>query len=215
MDLFGLLPVTARGNSNILVLIDHFTRWAEPIAMKETKATDIANVLQEVWMPKHGCPLTLLSDNGPQFVNEILLNFCNAVGIRKIYSTTYYPQRISVVKSYMRSLKKSLAALVREEKKYWDLLLPAVAFGYNTTPHTAIGHSPFFLVHGREAVLPVQRHLDEPKLKNESEKWLHRLWHARMEVYESHMEHEQKCGRYFERFKSFLANWYDGVCKIK
>ena len=71
----------------------------------------------------------------------------------------------------MRSLKKGLAALVSEDGRDWDLFLFAVALAYDSTPHSVTGYYPFFLTHGREAVLPVQRFLDEPRLDLESRRW--------------------------------------------
>ena len=89
----------------------------------------------------YGCPdsvpAVLLSDNGPQVVAAVLIDFCANVGIRKTFSTPYHPQGNSVVESYMRTLKKGLSALV----------------AHNTTPRVATGFSPF-LSHGREAVCP-------------------------------------------------------------
>ena len=45
MDYMGRLPVTARGNKHILVIIDHFTKWCEAFATKEKKATTAADAL--------------------------------------------------------------------------------------------------------------------------------------------------------------------------
>lgn len=42
--------------------------------------------------------------------------------------------------------------------------LSFVAFGYNFTPYVSTEFSPLLLLHGRGAVLPVQRYLDEPRL---------------------------------------------------
>lgn len=56
-------------------------------------------------------------------------------------------------------MKKSLAALISDDGREWDLFLPVVALSYNTTPHTA-GYTPFFLLHDRKSVLPVQKYLD-------------------------------------------------------
>ena len=91
----------------------------------------------------------------------------------------------------MRTLKKGLATLVAENGHDWDLYLPAVALAHNSTPHLATGYSPYFLTHGREAILPVQRHLDEPRLDHTSRQWLYRLWRARANVYEAHMRLEE------------------------
>ena len=121
MDLFGPLPRTARGATVILVMMDHFTRWAEPVALRKAEVSDVVACLLEVWVPRHGVPAILLSDNGPQFVAAVLRDFCASVGVRKMYSNPYHPQGNSVVESYMRTLKKGLAALVSEDNKDWDL----------------------------------------------------------------------------------------------
>lgn len=195
MDLFGPLPKTPRGNTIILVLIDHFSRWAEAVPLKRAEVSDIVWALREVWMPRHGVPAVLLSDNGPQFVAAVLREFCLNVGIRKIYSSPYYPQGNSVVESYMRTLKKGLSSLVSEDGRDWDLYLSAVALAHNSTPHRVTGYSPFFLVNGREAVMPIQRHWDEPNLEPTAKHWLKRLWKARVHTYEMQIRLEDKKNR--------------------
>lgn len=64
----------------------------------------------------------------------------------------------------MPFLKKGVAALVNEDGKNWDLFLSVFALAYNSTPNTVTEFSTFFLLHGRETLLPVQRYLDEPRL---------------------------------------------------
>ena len=56
----------------------------------------------------------------------------------------------------------------------------------------ATGFSPYFLTHGREARLPVQRHLDEPRLDDTAGPGLQRLWKARISVYEAQLWLETK-----------------------
>ena len=148
--------------------------------------------LLEVWVPRHGMPAALLSDNGQQFVAAVLRDFCASTGVRKLYSTPYHPQGNSVVESYMRTLKKGLAALVSEDGKDWDVFLPAVVLAHNSTPHAATGYSPFFLTQGREALLPVQRHLDEPRLDPVATQWLTRLWKSRVLAYEAQVQLEKR-----------------------
>ena len=97
----------------------------------------------------------------------VVISVVHVMGISKIYSTPYHPQGKSVVGSYMRTLKKRLSALVGEDGRDWDLFLPA-PLAHSTTPHVATVFSPVFLSHGREAVLPVQRRIDEPRLDSTS-----------------------------------------------
>ena len=153
-------------------------------------------------MPRHGVPAVLLSDNGRQFVAAMLRGFCSNIGICKIYSTPYHPQGNSIVESYMRTLKKGLAALVGEGGRDWDLFLPAVVLAHSTTPHIVTGFSLFFLSHGREAVLPVQGHLGEPRLDSAFKQWLYRLWRSRVLVYEAPMQLEEKRRKFVESFST-------------
>ncbi|PHJ23293.1 retrovirus-related pol polyprotein from transposon [Cystoisospora suis] len=192
MDLFGPLPLSRKGFLLILVIIDHFSRWVDLTALRKAEAADVVEVLRNKWIPQHGVPRLILSDNGPQFVADVVQRLCRGIGARKLYSTPYHPKGNSVVESFMRTLKKALGALVDEDGRDWDRHLQAVALAHNSTPHTATGFSPFFLEHGREAVLPVQRYLDEPRLDPVSVSWLERLWRSRLYVYEAHAMEEKR-----------------------
>lgn len=193
LDIFGKLPTTPRGNAFILVMIDHFSRWVEMVALQTVEAMVVAKAIRDNWIPRHGVPRVLLSDNGRSFVAAVIVRLCAAMGIKKIFSTPYRPQGNSVVESFMRTLKSGLRALVNEDGRDWDLHLHAVALAHNSTPSMATGYSPFFLEHGREAILPVQRHLDEPRLDPVSKRWLGRLWRARVACYQASMkEHEAR-----------------------
>ena len=154
MDLFGPLPKTDRGATIILVLIDHFTRWAEPIAVKRAEVPDVVACLRDIWTRRHGVRAVLLSDNGPQFVAAVLRDFCANVGIRKNYSTPYRPQGNSGEESYMRTLKKGLSALVGEDERDWDLFLPAVALAHNATPKSPRDSPPSFCLMGVRPYCP-------------------------------------------------------------
>ncbi|XP_019643414.1 PREDICTED: histone acetyltransferase p300-like [Branchiostoma belcheri] len=48
-----------------------------------------------------------------------------------------------------------LRSYVASHQRDWDVHLPAVRFAYNTSCHATTKFSPFFLMHGREARLPV------------------------------------------------------------
>ena len=69
VDYYGPLPITARGNSYILLFTDHFSHRADMFAVTtaEFAAEGTANILVNRFIPLWGCPSTLLSDNGPQF----------------------------------------------------------------------------------------------------------------------------------------------------
>lgn len=78
-------------------------------------------------MPKYGVPSISLSDNGPQFTSSVVRCFCESIRAAEIYSMPYHPHGSSIVKSYMRSVKKGLAALMSEDARDGNLFLSAVA----------------------------------------------------------------------------------------
>ena len=94
--------------------------------------------------------------------------------------------------------------MLSKDWKNWDLFLAVVALAYNPTRHTVTGYSSFFLTQGREAILPVQRYLDEPRLDLESRRWLNRLWKARVHVYEKHAAHAVECKEWLQNLDALL-----------
>ncbi|KAL8269195.1 hypothetical protein Esti_006882 [Eimeria stiedai] len=172
-----------------LVGIDHLSRRVELAALSRVREEEVVTFLLDVWIPHHGVPQVVLSDNGPQFVAEVVKTLCRATGADKIYSSPSHPQGNSICESFMRTVKRSLASLVSEDGHDWDTYLQ-VSHSLTTRhpTHTCIDYSPYFLVQGCEAVRPVQRHLDTPPLNPPSERWVARLWAARVELYAEHMK---------------------------
>lgn len=127
-----------------------------------------------------GCPQFFFLIMGPNL--RLLLDFYTSVNVRSFYSKPCHPQGNSVVDCYMLTIEKTLSALVAEDGRDWNLILSAVALAQNSTPHVATGVSPYFLTHGREAIMPIQRHLDEPRLDGTARLWLQRPWKARIRV---------------------------------
>ena len=162
-DAFRPLSTAKSGARFILVCIDSFSRWVEMTATRITEDQGV-KFLRDVWIPHHGVPRLILSDSGPQFISEVLRNLGESIGARKIYRTACHSQGNSICESFMRTFKKALGALSREDGSDWDVRLQAVTFAHNSTPHRGTNYCPFFLVHGWEAVLPIQRHLDTPRL---------------------------------------------------
>eukprot|EP00923_Selenidium_pygospionis_P026962 GHVN01048375.1.p1 GENE.GHVN01048375.1~~GHVN01048375.1.p1 ORF type:complete len:141 (-),score=5.26 GHVN01048375.1:3447-3869(-) len=61
-DIFGPVPKTRRGNCYVAVFVDHLSKWVELAAAKDISAKHIAKLLQEVIIPRHGCPISFLTD---------------------------------------------------------------------------------------------------------------------------------------------------------
>jgi hypothetical protein len=75
-------------------------------------------------------------------------------GIRHLFSTPYHPQTNGLVERFNRTLCESLSKLVKQTTE-WDKYIAPVLFAYRTSKHSTTKISPFYLVNGREAKLPV------------------------------------------------------------
>jgi len=64
MDLVGSLPRSTDGHSWLLVMQDRFTKWVELCPLRRATTPAILKQLYERVIYRHGCPDTVMSDNG-------------------------------------------------------------------------------------------------------------------------------------------------------
>ena len=63
--------MTATGYNQVLVMIDRFTKYAEAAPGITASAEETGDHLINVWIARHGCPITFQSDNGKAFVGDL------------------------------------------------------------------------------------------------------------------------------------------------
>ena len=156
MDIVGPLPKTKRGNTHIVVATEYLTKWPEARAIPNAKASSVVSFFYEDIICRHGCPKVLLTDRGTHFVNEMLDSLCESLGVKHKLSTAYHPQTNGLVERFNRTLCEALAKYANAHKDDWDLYLSSVLFAYRTKRHSTTRHEPFYLMYGRDAVLPIE-----------------------------------------------------------
>ena len=168
IDLCGPFPRTPRGNTQILVLTDHFTRWQDALPLSDGKAETVAQALEDKVFAYLGIPEEIHSDQGRQFESQLFHELCMLWGTRKTRTSPYRPPGNSVVERLNRTLGSSLRALLVDiEQTEWDILLPALMRGIRATPHSITKETPNYLMLGRELRLPDAIVLEEPPLHKE------------------------------------------------
>ena len=70
-------------------------------------------------------------------------------------TTAYHPQANGLVERLNHTLADMLSMYVSRDHTNWDVTLPFVRFAYNTSKQESTGKSPFYLMHGRHPVLPI------------------------------------------------------------
>ena len=89
-------------------------------------------------------------------------------GIGHHRSSPYRPQANGAVEAANKKLKKILAKMT-ETHKDWADKVPYALWGYRTSIRTATGATPYSLVYGMEAVLPVEIELKSLRIMMEAE----------------------------------------------
>src|SRR6185436_5270281 len=167
IDYIGPLPKTAKGNKYIIVAMDYLTKWPEAKAVKEATAKESAKFIYENIICRFGCPKIILSDRGTHFRNELIKELCDKFTIKHKLSSPYHPQTNGLVERFNRTLKETLSK-VSEQENQWDEHIEEALLAYRTNKHTTTKFTPFYMLYGKEAQLPIDETEKLPKRFNES-----------------------------------------------
>jgi len=155
VDNLGPLMESAAGNSYMYVLMagNYFTKWMEVYAIPNQKAIIVAQKLVDQLFCRFSPPEQLHSDQGKQFESALLHEVCNILGMKKSRTSPYHPQCDGLVERYNRTLLDMLATW--NHPFAWEDQLLKVCMAYNTSVHASTGYTPFFLMFGRQARMPI------------------------------------------------------------
>lgn len=154
------------GYSNILVITDTFTKFAQAVATTSQSAPTTARHLQKDFIYKYGIPKKLLSDQGGSFEGKVIQEMCKSHGIIKNRTTPYHPEGDGATERMNRSLLNMLRTLENYEKIDWKQHLSRLVYAYNCTKHTSTGYSPYYLMFGRHPRLPIDALLPQRDVEN-------------------------------------------------
>ena len=62
-----------------------------------------------------------------------------------------------------QTLKSMLVKFVEDKREEWDTVLDCCVFTYNTSKNASSLYSPFEIMYGRKAVLPIEFSTDEDR----------------------------------------------------
>ena len=153
MDYLTLEPDKSN-TKDILVLTDHFTKYAMAFPTANQKAKTVAKCLWEHLIVHYGFPERLHTDQGPDFESHLIKELCTIAGIKKTHTTPYHP-RGNPVERFNRTLLSMLGTLEPEQKTRWKEYVKPLVHAYNCTRNETTGFTPYELMFGRCPRLPV------------------------------------------------------------
>lgn len=185
IDFLSIEP-DSKGISNVLVITDHFTRYAQAYPARDQKALTVAKILVEKFFIHYGLPARIHSDQGRDFESRLIKELLGILGILKSRTSPYHPQGDPQPERFNRTLLSMLGTLDPAQKNRWSQSISQLVHAYNCTKNEATGYPPYYLLFGREARLLVD------------------VCFGTSAAGESGMKHQQ----YVERMKRELQNAY-------
>ena len=123
------MPMSARGNRYVLVVMDYFTKYVWTYALPNQTAEAVADCLVDLVLDQ-GVPERLHSDQGRQFESQVFGKLCQRLGISKTRTSPYNPQSDGMVERFNRTLKDMVSKYISPSGSNWDQHLKTLSFAY-------------------------------------------------------------------------------------
>ncbi|VFQ95845.1 unnamed protein product [Cuscuta campestris] len=111
MDLFGpVTPISLSGKKYVLVVVDDYSRYTWTIFLNGKKETQgkLTNCMKMIQNQASQTIQKIRSDKGTEFLNEIIIHYCEENGILHQTSAARTPQQNGVAERRNRTLKEAV-----------------------------------------------------------------------------------------------------------
>ncbi|GFX52351.1 uncharacterized protein TNCV_4323691 [Trichonephila clavipes] len=105
---------------------------------------------------QRGALISLISDNGPQFISKAFEHLSHRLDIKYIKTVTYRPQA-NLTEIVNRALVQMIACFVEKNHDNWDRFLHEFSFALRTSVNEMTGKTPAELFLGRKIITPYSK----------------------------------------------------------
>ena len=104
---------------NVLVITDHFTRYAQAYVTRTQSAQMTAKTPWDKFIVHYGLPKKILTNQGQNFESQLVADLCELMGVQKIWTSPYYLQTNGQCERFNSTLITMLGTLPKEKKSEW------------------------------------------------------------------------------------------------
>lgn len=115
----GPYTTTKKGRQYLLVIQDQMTKYVELVPLRKATGQTIRESLLEFVYFRHGSPVTLITDNGTEFVNKEITALTTWASTTHVTTPPYHPQA-DPVERVNRTIKTMLRASMESDHRCWD-----------------------------------------------------------------------------------------------
>ena len=155
IDLIGKFNQTSSNNKWVLCIVDHFSRYTELYPIPSKSAKDVQLAFQR-FLFTHGAVQSVVSDRGKEFLNNSLGSLLRQFHIKICPTSGYRPQCNGMIENRNNQIKNAFSFLSSKRKTDWDEFAPMVQASINSSYHSSINNTPYYVHTGRDFILPIQ-----------------------------------------------------------
>lgn len=152
-DLVGPLPRSREGHRFILVVADFFTKYVCLFPLRNSLAKTVVRYIENQVFMRFGIPQCIIMDNGPQYISKEMQGLKERYKIPNFFYNCRFTPQNNPAERVNRVLVTAIASYVGKNHRTWADEIHRIEFAINTSVHEVTQHTPYFLNHGREAVL--------------------------------------------------------------
>jgi transposase InsO family protein len=130
---------------------------------------EVIEFITEYIIHRFDIPQTLTIYQGTSFVSKEVRKFTELYKIKFLNSSPYYAQANGQAESSNKTLIKLIKKKIEENPRRWHEVLSKALWAHRISRHGATKVTPFELVYGQEAVLPVEVNLDAYRLAKQND----------------------------------------------
>jgi transposase InsO family protein len=143
----------------LLTFIDHFTKYAEAIPLTDISTETCARAYATQVAARHGSDSILMTEEGRSFSSAFFKETCKILGVELIHSLAYDSRGNGTIERIHKTMNQGFSHYVNLSGTDWDNLISSYLMVYRGTLHGTSGYSSYYLLHGREMILPTSQNL--------------------------------------------------------
>jgi hypothetical protein len=151
IDTMHMTP--ASGFTYIVQARCSLTAWPEWRALRTETGVTLGRFIFEDILCRWGAVEELVTDNGTAYI-AALDWLASKYGINHIRISAYNSRANGIVERQHRTIRESLLKTCEGDASKWPATAPHVFWADRVTTRKSTGHSPFFMAHGVEPILP-------------------------------------------------------------